>query len=222
MNRLKLSLALLLSLIVTLPSLAQKAAKEAHPVGNLVIVAPEKVDEARQVWMLTHPETFEQYSIENGKLFLAMPKHSVRFRLLIVPNDVTKDIYFKAYDLSPAGSVPDPKPDDPPPVDPPPPQSQWQKWVWENRGSLPENKPLINALGDNFIAVSKANVADTVALTVMLREKNQETLKDNFMAYVNWSKALQTAMINANLSESVAASKTACFEIGTALKELAK
>ena len=217
----KLYLALLLSLIFAVPSLAQKSTKEAHPVGNLVIVAPEKVENARQVWMLTHPETFEQYSIENGKLFLAMPKHSVRFRLLIVPNDVEKDIYFKAYDLSP-GSDPDPKPDDPIPDDPAPPQSQWQKWVWENRGSLPENKPLINALGDNFIEVSKANFADTGALTVMLREKNQTLLKDNFMSYVNWSKALQTAMINANLSESVAASKTACFEIGTALKELAK
>ncbi len=68
------------------PEITLKATAYAKP-GNLVVLEPEAVKNARVVWNLNGPEKFTQWKEENGKLFLAMPAYQVSFSLIVIPTD---------------------------------------------------------------------------------------------------------------------------------------
>lgn len=95
----------LLLLLASMPCFAQeiKGQQVAEP-GSLVILMPTNVQESRTTWILNHPEAFEQFAVENGKLFIAMPKSRVSFSLLVVPHDIDQPIQVVRHTIEPGDS----------------------------------------------------------------------------------------------------------------------
>jgi hypothetical protein len=216
-------IAICLALVST-SCLSQTRTEQQHTAGDLVVIAPAVVDDARSVWMLVYPRDFRQYQVENGKLFLAMPKHDVLFKLLIVPNDQDKPLDLIDYDLIVGSTIPDPKPNPTPdPVDPISPQHPWVNWVVENKQLLSDlDKATLKEMGQNFTDGSKQTFSTSLDMTVWIRDRNRVTLGTNWMKAVDWSTALQEKMIEAELSDNLSKAKEACYQIGMGLQELAK
>lgn len=102
---------------ITGPQLAQP--------GELVVLTPVDIQDARTTWILNYPEQFEQYAVESDKLFLAMPAGRVKFTLLVIPDDTAKPIQQIPHRIQ-TSTDPDDDPDEPDPDpdqpdDPPPP-----------------------------------------------------------------------------------------------------
>lgn len=98
---------------ITGPQLAQP--------GDLVVLTPVDIQDARTTWILNYPEQFEQYAVEGDKLFLAMPAGRVKFTLLVIPDDTAKPIQQIPHRLGNDSVPPDDDGDDgdepPPPPD---------------------------------------------------------------------------------------------------------
>jgi len=213
--------------LVTTTCQSQNRTEQQHTAGDLVVINPPAIEDARSVWMLVHPREFRQYAVENNKLFLAMPRHDVSFKLLIVPHDQDKPLELIDYDLSIGGKPvpnPDPTPEPTPdPVDPIIPQQPWVNWVVENKQLLSDlDKATLKEMGQNFIDAGQQEFQTALDMTVWLRDKNRETLKDQWIKVIDWSDALQNEMIKNGLDENLYNAKDAVFQIGTGLQEIAK
>lgn len=95
-----------------------QGASEARP-GDLVVLVPVNIEETRVIWNLNYPETFEQFTYENNKLFLAMPNRTISFSLLVIPNDTSRPIQNLRHTIVPRDGPDEPgNPTDPPVEEP--------------------------------------------------------------------------------------------------------
>ena len=94
---------------ISIPAEVSISGQKEAPVGSLVVLTPEGVNDARSIWDINYPERFEEFQEENGKLFIAMPAETISFTLLVVPNDVNKPLRKIRHTIKPlGGSKPDP------------------------------------------------------------------------------------------------------------------